>query len=277
MKRGGIVTLFAILALVAVFGSITAYSGIWPPVSVVSSESMQHSSQWVPGVLNTGDMVFIKKISNPEINVQTYVTGSDNNYSNYGEFGNVIIYQAPNGELVIHRPLFYLYWHDGTPEVQGYHGQSWIVIHYNYILLKGIGYSHRNLIVFISQFRNVSGYITAGDYNLGNAGNDIYFKTYDGQVVDAYAAADQDQIAGNYLLGFYDPPVNTSHVIGIAYGLIPWIGSIKLEILWNLGLQKEENPVPTNALLYLGITIAALLIIALFPYRKFIRPKKPSS
>jgi signal peptidase len=277
MKKVRIAWLVGIILIVVIFGSITAYSGIWPPVSVVSSESMQHSSQWIPGVINTGDMVFIKKISDPVGKVQTYVTGSNDNYSNYGEFGNVIIYKAPNGELVIHRPLFYLYWQNGTPKVQGYDGQSWIIIHTRYILLKGIGYAHRNLVVFISQYQNISGYITAGDYNLGNAGSDLYFRTYDGHVINAYAAADQDQIAGNYLLGFYDPPVNSSQVIGIAYGLIPWIGSIKLEILWNLGLQKEENPVPSNALIYLGITVAVVFTLALFPYRKIIKPKKPSS
>lgn len=266
MRHSRMVQIAILAVVLSIMVGITVYSDTIPPISVVASESMQHSTSWEPGIINTGDMVFIRHVQDPGNIVQTYVTGSNSNFSSYGEYGNVIIYTASNGDQIVHRPLFYLYWHNGQPEVQGYHGQGWITITSTYVLLKDIGYAHRNIVVYVSQFKGIDGYITAGDYNLGNAGQQLYVPS-----LNAYAAADQD--FGGYLLGFYDPPVNYSHVVGIAYGYIPWLGLIKLEVAWTFGLEKQENPVPSGSLEYLGIVIAAVAVIAAFPYDRVLKRK----
>ncbi len=266
MHRSRMVEIAALVIILSIMVGITIYSDTIPPISVVASQSMQHSTSWEPGIINTGDMVFIRHVSNPASAVQTYVTGSNSNFSSYGEYGNVMIYTAPNGEQIIHRPLFYLYWHNGHPEVQGYHGQPWIVITTSYVLLKNIGYSHRSLVVYVSQFRGIDGYITAGDYNLGNAGQSLYVPS-----LNAYAAADQD--SGGYLLGFYDPPVNYSQVVGVAYGYIPWLGLLKLQVSWSLGIEKQQNPVPSGSYEYLGAVLAAVVVLTFFPYHRLRRKR----
>ena len=110
----------------------------------------------------------------------------------------------------------------------------------------------------------MDGYITAGDYNLGNAGQSLYVPS-----LDAYAAADQDN--GGYLLGFYDPPVNYSQVVGVAYGYIPWLGLLKLQVSWTLGLEKQQNPVPSGSYEYLGVVLTAVVAITFFPYNRLRR------
>ena len=243
-----------ILAVLAVLvSSWLVYLDSWPPMTVVSSGSMQHSSQWTYNSINTGDMVFIKHVTNPQSQIVTYVNGSSTSYSTYGEYGNVIIYRAPDGTDIIHRAMFYLSWKAGHPEVSGYHNQSWIKITDSYILLKDVGYSHRNALLYLSLVRNQSGFITMGDHNLATASPMFYNAS-----LNAYSVFDQDGILG---IG-PDPPVNASEVVGVAVGEIPWVGLVKLNIDWYFGLQKQENPVPFNSYVYLSISLAAVLIFS---------------
>ncbi|MEM3227115.1 MAG: S26 family signal peptidase, partial [Thermoplasmata archaeon] len=55
--------LIVIIAIALIFIALFAYSGIWPPVVIIESSSMQHGSQWQYGVINTGDMVIVKKVT----------------------------------------------------------------------------------------------------------------------------------------------------------------------------------------------------------------------
>jgi len=155
--------LLAVLIIILVLISITVYSGVFPPASVVESYSMEHSNKWQYGIIDEGTIVFVKKINN--INeIKTYVTGKEINYKSYGEYGNVILYHDySDNKITIHRAMFYLYWNNSMPEIAGYHNQSYITIAKNFILMKDVGYAHRNLIVNITDFKNESGFITVGD------------------------------------------------------------------------------------------------------------------
>jgi signal peptidase I len=120
----------AMLIVVIVMASLYAYSGgIWPPMVVVESESMQHGTDSHIGTIDTGDLTLVKKIS-PRSDIVTYVEGrpsynvsfdeagqvtqaetfkgSHAGFSNYGDYGEVIIYQK-NGRTdetpVIHRAI----------------------------------------------------------------------------------------------------------------------------------------------------------------------------
>ena len=93
-----IVLAFVIVAVIMM--SLYAYCGIWPPMVVVESGSMEHPPE--PGVLeshigviDTGDMVFVKEIGGKE-DLVTYVQGEAVDHSTYGAYGDVIIYR-PNG------------------------------------------------------------------------------------------------------------------------------------------------------------------------------------
>lgn len=243
--------LLVIALIVIIFASVTVYSGIFPPASVVESGSMQHNDYWTPGVINTGDIVLVKKATQPLKQITTYVEGKSSNYSTYGEYGNVILYKAPTGDIIIHRAMFYLYWNQSHPEVRGYTNQSWIHITDKYVEISDVGYSHRNLIVYVSQFVGENGYITVGDHNLASSATKE-------PVYDAYLAADQN------VFGF--PPINLSKIVGIAYGQIPWLGLIKLNVMRAFGEWNYNNEVPKYSYLYLTVTLASIVAVAASSY-----------
>ncbi len=257
-----------IIAVIAILVSLTAYSGVFPPASVVESYSMEHSDKWQYGLIDEGTVVMVKKVSSVN-DITTYVKGREINYSTYGEFGNVILYHnSALGVVTIHRAMFYLYWNGTSPEIRGYHGQPYIHIYGDSILLDNIGYAHRNLIVNVSGYTGDSGFITVGDHNLACLPEDsgYYNKTY-----NAYYASDQN------IWGIR--PVNLTDIVGKAYGYIPWIGLIKLNILRMEGKWPREYYIHVPEYSYDGLflSIIAFLAVIFFPYRKAYRKIKGES
>lgn len=246
----------AVIAILALFLGLTLYSGIFPPVTVVESGSMQHSNSWEFGTVNTGDIVVVKKVANPVNGVTTYVQGRTSNYSTYGDYGNVLLYNDPSGFVVIHRAMFYLSWSNGSPVVQGYTNQSWITVTNTYILIKDVGFKHRNLLVQIGGFQNESGYITMGDHNLATT------TMYDSNF-KAYIAADEN-------VNIISHPVTQSEVVGIAQGQIPWFGLIKLNLMRLEGAWPYYNDVQNYSYDYLAASLALIAIAILFPYDRVI-------
>ena len=129
------IAIAVIIGVVIFLTSVTIYSGIWPPVDTIASESMTHSDYWTYGTMNVGDIVFVKKVSSVPGPVITYVVGRQTGFSTYGEYGNVILYKNPEGQTIIHRAMFYLSWNDGMPIVQGFHDQSWMKVTKTYVLI----------------------------------------------------------------------------------------------------------------------------------------------
>lgn len=246
----------AAMVIIGIFAGLTVYSGIFPPVTVVESGSMQHSVNWEYGTINTGDIVVVKKVSDPVKQVTTYLQGRTSGYSTYGDYGNVLLYHDPNGLVVIHRAMFYLTWSNGAPVVQGYTNQSWITVTHTYVLIKDVGFSHRNLLVLLNGFQNESGYITMGDHNLAIA--TLYNKN-----LQAYVAADENVNIMNH-------PVTSSEVIGVAQGQIPWFGLIKLNLMRIQGDWSYYNDVPHYSYDYLFISLAIMAIAIFFPYDRVL-------
>ncbi len=249
-----------VLAILIFIFSVTEYSGEIPPVSTIASESMTHSDYWTYGTLNVGDIVFVKKIDKVPGNIITYVVGRETNYSTYGEYGSVILYKNPSGTTIIHRAMFYLTWNNSFPVVQGFHNQSWMKVTRNYVLIDNVGFSHRNLIVYLSGMVNESGIITVGDYNLAFRG--IYNSS-----LNAYEAADQN-------VGITNAPVNSKNIVGVAFWDIPWFGLIKLNILKLYGQWPQSNEVAKNSYDYLLSALAVIFILAFFPYKRVIKKRR---
>lgn len=244
----------ALVIIVGIILGVTIYSGVIPPASVVESGSMQHSDNWQFGVINTGDIVIVKKVSNPQTGIVTYVQGRDSNFSTYGDYGNVILYDAPGGLVVIHRAMFYLTWSHGLPVIPGYHNQTWMNVTPSYVLIKDVGFTHRNLVVYINDFHNESGFITMGDHNLA-------ISTLYNSGLKAYIAADENvNIIGH--------PVTPSEVIGKAVGQIPWFGLIKLNVMRLQGDWPYSSDVPNHSYEYLGASILVIGILIFFPYSR---------
>lgn len=246
----------AAVIISVIMGALYAYTGTWPPMVVVESESMQHSDDTsYIGVIDTGDIVLSKHISSKS-DIITYVEGRATGYRSYGDYGDVIIYE-PYGRHVtpiIHRAVLYLRWNStgGGYDAPGLknlkydedytvtQGDGWRNIH-GRISIYNYGYEHRTLTIPISTIINYfqlsgktphDGYITAGDHNIA--------KGY---------GTDQPIICRE--------PIKFSWIVGKAEGELPWFGIIKLMFSGTLG----AHPAPANSWVMLIISIALLIIV----------------
>ena len=239
------------LIVTLIMAVLFIYSGIWPPIVVIESGSMQHSNtESFIGVIDTGDLVLVKK--EPLSNIKTYVEGRATGYSTYGNYGDVIIFHK-NGDSsktpIIHRALIYLkydpskntYYSEELKNLQ--YGEEWSRsdgINSPYDLngtLYIYNYGHTSLTITIdlqallADTRNRhDGYITLGDNN-----KDVY-----------------DQRARG------TEPIKYEWLIGVARGEIPWFGLLKL----SFGSPEERRHAqlaPANS--WTSLYIALFLII----------------
>ncbi|MGD0817722.1 MAG: S26 family signal peptidase [Methanomassiliicoccales archaeon] len=245
----------AAIVIIIILG-LFAYSGLWPPLVVVESESMQHSdtTSYI-GVIDTGDMVVPKKISSLS-DVKTYVSSLNDGYQTYGDYGDVVIYDRDGSVLatpVIHRAMVELVF-NGTSysfdipslanvpldrwSVAGQHSGIW----YNLtstLEIYHVGYRDQTVTISLSSLLSYyksngivphGGLITKGDHNL------LY---------------DQSPLAN-----IAHQPVIAAWVVGEARGEIPWFGLIKL---WAGGSMPAQTP--ENSKTDLILTIIAIIAI----------------
>lgn len=248
LRDAGIALLLVIFILLAMF----AYSGLWPPLVVVESNSMMHTTENTShvGTIDTGDLVLVKKVDSPK-DISTYVDGLSNGHRTYGDYGDVVIYKKGGSDSItpiIHRAMIYLEPNaDGmsyrAPALADAPANKWTVspedntwVHLNGTLtLLDVGYAHEIVQIDVSNMiryfhimglQAQAGFITKGDHN---------------------PMTDQ----------FYwgpAPLVNFEWVIGMARGEIPWFGLLKL---WNT--HTLGSPAPPNSVTDLWISIAIII------------------
>ncbi len=250
------------LAVVAVLlVSLYAYTSNWPPVYAVESNSMQHGSGDHLGYLNAGDIVLAEKI--PTSQIVPYVVGVGRGFSTYGEPGDVLLYY-PNGQTsttpIIHRAIVYLAW-DPTGEAYnatelgslpcsdaGTSTSYWVTGAGNNcadtdlamatatIHLYDIGQQSLDLDIPLSSagLGEHSGFVTLGDNN-----------SYIDQSVSSSGAARISTL------------VEPGWIIGVARGMIPWFGALKL------AFDGEGGFVPSQSWEFLGLTVAAVIFLAI--------------
>ncbi|HYA71121.1 MAG TPA: S26 family signal peptidase [Thermoplasmata archaeon] len=249
--------LVALAIIVILIVSLYAYTQNWPPIYVVESNSMQHGSADQLGLINAGDLVLAQKI--PISQITTYVVGLRTGYSTYGEHGDVLLYW-PNGQggtPVIHRALLYLEW-----DPAGFYNATdlsaalpcgsapnatWAYFaspgspascatnHLNGILdLYHVGWNSQTVSLDLtpsdapSTLGDHSGFVTMGDNN---------------SVPDQAAPSISSLVAPGW-------------VIGVARGMIPWFGSIKLL------LDGDAGKVPTQSWELMALTIVGIILAA---------------
>lgn len=116
--------LYIALAVGAIFGALFLYTGVWPPVVVVESNSMMHvdAREYQDnagttfgedvgfgrlGTVDPGDLVMIKDVDS-FAEIETFAHGDQRNY---GMRGDVIAFQATGGGgglTVVHRAMTYV-------------------------------------------------------------------------------------------------------------------------------------------------------------------------
>ena len=250
----------AFILVVIVLGALVAYSGVWPPVVVIESGSMQHSKdESFVGVIDTGDMVLVKKVTQ-RWEVTPYIEARERGHSQYGASGDVIIYYKLGDRSetpIIHRAVAWVevnaskcsneydytnYSYD-IPTVGIFDVTAFNITQYT---LENSGKSPFNITITLTKTLDYhirmgsvphSGFITMGDGNaLGQPG------------------ADQSDQGGN---GPLCPDlVSIDWIVGKAVGELPWFGLIKLVVTGGL-----DYPPPQNSWTNLAITIAVLIAV----------------
>ena len=250
-----VIILAAAVIVVIVVAGLFTYSGLNRPLTVVESNSMQHSdSTSYLGIIDTGDMVVM--VSPDKTDVTTFVEGHQNGYSKFGSYGDVIIYYRATKNPVIHRAILWLDYDESTsrwsaPALEKYpvdlwsNEGTWDDLSGN-LVLKGLPYKNDavNLSINIDDLAHHSGYLTKGD-------NNAYF----------------DQ-----LTSIHTEPVERSELKAIAGLEVPWLGCIKL-----LVKDKNTNMIPENSktcliIFFIDVIAFIVLISMLLDYRRRMRP-----
>jgi signal peptidase I len=251
--------LVALAIIVVLLVSLFAYTANWPPVYVVESNSMQHGPGDHLGDINAGDIVLAQKVSTGSI--VTYVQALTSGLTTYGSFGDVLLYY-PNGSTgatpIIHRAIIYLQYdaRSGTYNATGLAGLSCGAATTNVYYTPGTsgGCGTTNLTTSDTLYL----------YNVGSAGKTV--------TVDFSRTTDLGDHSGFLTLGDNNsdpdqlPPggspfglstlVTPGWVIGVARGMIPWFGALKLL------LDGNAAKVPTASWEFLGLTIAGIIFAA---------------
>lgn len=264
LRDAGIALAFVASILLAMF----AYTGLWPPLVVVESDSMMHTEDNVSyvGAIDTGDLVLVKSVDSvPDI--ETYMDGYSSGHRTYDDYGDVIIYRVMGNELttpIIHRAVIYLEvnedgrsfrseslrdvddekWSTSDPSDTWDHLTSVIRI-YDY------GFQSEVVSIDTDRLEAESGFITRGDHV-----NDI----------------DQMRAGQN-------TPVNIDWVVGKARGEIPWFGLLKLWVTDSLRSEAPENSVRNLWISMAFIVIVPIVIdvVATYKIRKRIAAKREAA
>jgi signal peptidase len=239
----------AFLIVLVIMLVLYAYSGIWPPMVVIESESMQHSDDTsYIGTIDTGDLVLVKKVTGKG-DVVSYIEGRAIGYRTYGDYGDVVIYRRGGSYIttpIIHRAILWVEWNStnnsfNAPDLALLEqGVDWDVsgsgspydITGN-IILYGVGYENRTVTIRFSLLEQHSGFITMGDHNCAK-----WLDAYDRSIVH------EDWIEGK------------------GRGELPWFGLIKLafggDIRWNPDRGWFEGP--QNSWNDLAIALTILIV-----------------
>ncbi len=257
--------IIALVVVAVIMASLYAYTGKWPPLVVVESDSMQHSDdQSFIGVIDTGDLVLVKQTESDHI--VTYLQGQSSGYQTYGEYGDVIIYERygnPAYKSIIHRAICRVEYNEtgggfDVPELANIPQSQWKVlgsgeqVWWNLegtVEIYDIGYEKVTiqldlgamLAYFESRGRDPhGGFITLGDHNWAYQGSNK---------VGLY-----DQMA------ICREPIQGDWVDGVARGELPWFGLLKLWVTGDAPDNVPQNSV-TNLWISLGIIIGIPLIL----------------
>ena len=272
----------AVVIVAVILGAMYLYAGVWPPLVVVESSSMQHSDDVSSlGVIDTGDMVFQQAASTRE-SIVTYVEGRASGYATYGDYGDVIIFnKAGSATPIIHRAIMYISLHaNGTADVGDVLQlplSDWDAVNANdqptqvpfflkSLTIRNMGFDHDITLTFSFPGGSMTprvGFVTMGDNNLVHACRSFRTGCTSGYDLISTITRVQD-------------------IEGRARGEIPWIGLIKLVVQptssccasWGVGAPKNSWDALLVTLLFL-IALPFILEYAGRGWTKYVSPRLP--
>ena len=255
----------ALLVVLVVFLILWAYSGVWPPIVVVESSSMQHDDfSSSVGVIDTGDLVLVQHSNSPS-EIETWAHGLCSGHETYGKPGDVIVYnQLGGGEKpIIHRALIWLEFNTTTgnsfdiPDLEckeWVYGDNWYVS----------GQQGNPTPPY-----NLSTTITLSVYW------DHATRTFELYLVSYLQAmeADEEWTDGGFIAlgdnndGIDSHLIKHDWIIGRARGELPWFGLIKLsvtgEIPWGktCSVEGQRNCAASDSWNSLVIALVILIVV----------------
>lgn len=237
--------LISVIIVVIIFLALYAYSGVWPPIVVVESGSMQHGNDSQLGVIDTGDIVVVKKVYSPD-DIVSYVEGRLHGYKTYGDYGDVVIYNY-QGRSIIHRAIVYLIWSGDHWKIRGVNMSNlpdWLYVDKDQITIYNVSHGPYDTIIIHIDKQHLNpavvgdeGFITMGDHNL-----------------EVYGSTAYDQNGMDGFLPICPVLVNYNMIEGVARGELPWFGAIKLYLT---GTNVNEIPPSTN--LWLAVSLVTIV------------------
>ncbi|MGP8077415.1 MAG: hypothetical protein ACLQD8_05920 [Thermoplasmata archaeon] len=253
--------LVAVAIVVLLLVGLYTFTQNWPPAYVVESRSMQHGPNDRVGLINAGDMVLAEKV--PTSAIVPYVTGYHTGVATYGEFGDVVLYH-PNGNTratpIIHRAILFLQYDAAKHS-------------YNATDLRGLPCGGGGNLSAGELYYNSAGGCGTTDltgsleiYDVGwNTSaplisidlSDAALGAHSGFLTMGDHNEEPDQSATN---GGVTPALSSlvepGWILGVARGMLPWFGAIKLVFEGN-----SEN-VSSGSWQFLGLSIVAAIFSA---------------
>ncbi|MFQ5919347.1 MAG: S26 family signal peptidase [Thermoplasmata archaeon] len=241
----------AFLLVAIVFGALFAFARTWPPMVVVESGSMQHgTSESFIGVVDTGDIVVVQTAPLRQ-DVATYVNGRAAGYTTYGDYGDVIVFQDPDGppgRWIIHRAVVFLAWNETAngfdiPTLASLdRGRDWDsnaatpfgLGAGDTVVLMEVGFRQREVTLRIDDFlsdrdlqdcpASCEGYVTMGDNNAPSYDQDLVFQGL---------------------------------LLGRSRGELPWFGLLKLTFAGPFAWGDARAPANS----WTALTVSLILLI----------------
>lgn len=239
------------VVIVGGYASLVAYTGFTSPFSIVMSQSMQHDPHESQiGCIDTGDIVLVMDPEKAEI--YSYVEGTQNGYTSFGDYGSVIIYdRGSNQNPVIHRAIVWLEYNANSnswsaPSLAGYNGAWGCIVDGEAVAadpnnLRGVLWfeditaSGKDVSIDLTSLPHQSGYLTMGDNPVTNT------------------SFDQASNIVSHLIAYED-------IRSVPIVEIPWLGTIKILLNGGQNLEDVPNSLPSLVML-IAIVFGFLILI----------------
>ncbi len=267
--KGWLVAIGIVACVVGLpFLSLYIYSGIWPPMMVVSSGSMTHEDGPFGhiGSIETGDIVIPRKIGFDEI--VTWEVGNKTGYKTYGDFGDVIIYYKrgdKNQSPVIHRAITRV---DGDKSVNMTNARGYTALIEIKERIPSMSYN-----VWITVWEP-SGELKVEKIKIEDSVDRNTLITWG----DNNKAPDQ---VSNKLSPPISDPIKPDWFVGVSRGEFPWIGLLSLGIrsIFFDSSDIRLEQAPWDCWFMFGLVIACILVAVvlieiLLPYLEKRKEKR---
>lgn len=255
LRDAGVALILVALILVTMY----AYTGLWPPLVVVESDSMMHGDDNIShiGTIDTGDLVLVRKVTQAS-DIETYMDGYVSGHRAYGDYGDVVIYKPDGTDArtpIIHRAIIYLEYDsvgncfraEALRDIEK--GEKWDTTDSDdtwscltsTLRIFHVGWDDRSVAIDVSNLlpSRASGFVTKGD---ANTNTDL--------------ALNRNNL------------VDIDWIVGKARGEIPWFGLLKLWTTDSLGSAAPENSVRNLWISIILIVVTPVAIDIGLTYRE---------